>query len=230
MRHSRLFQFALAWLIAGSLVSCESLPATRVVYQDQATSVQLRDDPRAGSGHSHPAVMTAGRIAQILFGIRVKKRGDPIVSIVTGQPEGLQAFSNAEVEALAPALSRALAVATPQEIVTFYRRYSDANLGLGVTSGGLFLEGHQLYFVLANFRNRPSDVLSQAVTYEFDPLADPLMSLKAMSFAALFVPPEALLPSDVPLVWRYEDPGKFFVVDLDRLPQEPRVPSPTPSR
>lgn len=174
--------------------------------------------------------MTSGRIAQILFGIRVKKRGDPIIGIVTGQPEGLQAFSNAEVEALAPALSRALAVATPQEMVTFYRRYSDANLGLGVTSGGLFLEGHQLYFVLANFRNRPSDVLSQAVTYEFDPLTDPLMSLKAMSFAALFVPQEALLPSDVPLVWSYEDPGKFFVVDLDRLPPEPRVPSPAPSR
>lgn len=169
-------------------------------------------------------------MAQILFGIRVKKRGDPLVSIVTGQPEVLQAFSNAEVEALAPALSRALAVATSQELVTFYRRYADATLGLGVTSGGLFLEGHQLYFVLANFRNRPSDVLSQAVTYEFDPLADPLMSLRAMSFAAFFVPPEALLPSDFPLVWSYEDPGKFFVVDLDRLPPEPHIPPPAPPR
>ena len=230
MRHSRLFQFTLAWLVAGSLMACESLPATRVVYQDQATSVQLRADPRAGSGHSHPAVMTSGRMAQILFGIRVKKRGDPIVSIVTGQPEDLQAFSNAEIATLAPALSRALAVAAPQEIVAFYRRYSDANLSLGVTSGGLFMEGHQLYFVLANFRNRPSDVQSQAIANEFDPVTDPLMSLRALSFAALFVPQEALLPSDVPLVWSYEDPGKFFVLDLDRLPPEPRASSPVPSR
>lgn len=212
--------------MVGSLVACESLPPPRLVYQDPATQVQVRHDRLAGSGHSHPAVITAGRMAQILFGVRVRKRGDPVLSIMTGRPEEVQAFSNAEVEALAPALSKALAVASSQEIVTFYRRYSDAGLGLGVTSGGLFMEGHQLYFVLANFRNRPSDVQSQAIANEFDPVTDPLMSLRAMSFAALFVPAEALVPSEVPRVWSYEDPGKFLVVDLDRLPPEPSL---TPS-
>lgn len=223
----RSAQSTLIWLIAGSLLACESGPATRPVYQDPITSVQVREDRLAGSGHSHPAVMTAGRMAQILFGIRVKKRGDPVIGILTGQPEEAQAFSNQEVETLAPALSRALAIAAPQEIVTFYRRYSDPGLGLGVTSGGLFLEGHQLYVVLANFRNRPSDVQSQAIANEFDPVTDPLMSLRAMSFAAVFTPASALVPPDVPLVWRYEDPGKFFVVDLDRLPPEPRLTPPS---
>jgi len=223
----RALHSTLIWLLAIGLAGCESLPATRLVYQDQMTQVQVRNDRLAGSGHSHPAVVTAGRVAQILFGIRVKKRGDPIIGILTGQAEEVQAFSNQEVEALAPALSRALAIATPQEIITFYRRYSDAGQGLGVTSGGLFLEGHQLYFVLANFRNRPSDVLSQAVVYEFDPVNEPLMSLKAMSFAVHFVPADALVPSDTPLVWRYEDPGKFFVLDLDRLPPEPRLTPPS---
>jgi hypothetical protein len=193
------------------------------MYQDEATLIQLRADPQAGSGHSHPAVITAGRMAQILSGVRVQTRGDPILGIVTGKPEETPAFSIVEIEILAPAWSKALASASPHEIATFYRRYSDANLGLGVTSGGLFIEGHQLYFVLANFRNRPSDVLSQAVTYEFDPVTDPLMSLRALSFAALFSPAEALVPPDVPLVWRYVDPGKFFVVDFDRLPPEPEV-------
>lgn len=227
----RAVRIAISWelLLIWSLAACESLPATRLVYQDEATLIQLRSDPQAGSGHSHPAVITAGRMVQILSGIRVQKRGDPILSIVTGKPEEGPAFSAVDIKTLAPAVSKALAAASPHEMVTFYRRYSDATLSVGITSGGLFLEGHQLYFVLANFRNRPSDVLSQAVTYEFDPMTDPLMSLKAMSFAALFSPAEALVPPGTPLVWRYVDPGKFFVVDLDRLPHEPQnLPSAPP--
>jgi hypothetical protein len=147
---------------------------------------------------------------------------------MTGKPEEVPAFSQVDIEILGPALSRALGTASPHEIVTFYRRHSDATLSMGVTSGGLFLEGHHLYFVLANFRNRPSDVQSQAIANEYDPLEDPLMSLRALSFAVLFTPAGALAPPDTPLVWKYMDPGKFFVLDLDRLPPEPAIHPPIP--
>ncbi|MEW6545250.1 MAG: hypothetical protein AB1411_16800 [Nitrospirota bacterium] len=192
--------------------------------------VQLRNDPLAGSGHSHPTKVTAGRMTQILRGVRVQRRGDPVLGIVTGKPEEVPAFSSSEIPALAGALSQALATASPHEMVAFYRRYSDASVSVGVTSGGLFMEGHQLYFVLANFRNRPSDVMSQAVATEFDPSSDPLMSLKARSFAVRFHPPGALVSSDFPLVWKYVDPGKFIVVDLDRLPPETELSASTPLR
>lgn len=200
------------------LSACESLPQPRMAYQDEATQIQLRHDGQAGSGHSHPARVSADRMTQILQDLRVQKRGDPVFGIVTGNPEEVPAFSVSEIRTLAPALSKALAAASPQEIVTFYRRTSDQVSSVGVISGGLFLEGHQLYFVLANHRNRPSDVMSQAVSTEFDPTTDPLLSLKARSYAVKFRWPEALVPDDTPLVWRYVDPGKFMVIDLDRLP------------
>jgi len=200
------------------LSACEALPQPRLAYQDEATLVQLRHDPQAGSGHSHPVKVAAERMAQVLQEVRIQKRGDPVFGIVTGQPEERPAFSTAEIQTLAPALSQALALASPQEIVTFYRRTSDQVASVGVTSGGLFMEGHQLYFVLANHRNRPSDVMSQAVSTEFDPAADPLMSLKARSYSVKFRAPHALVSDETPLVWRYVDPGKFIVIDLDRLP------------
>lgn len=224
LRETRLFA-VLGCLVLGSLVACESIPAPRLAYQDQTTVVQLRNDPQAGSGHSHPSKVTVGRMTQVLRGVRVQRRGDPILGLMTGKSEELPAFSSAEIQTLAAALSQALGAASPYEMVTFYRRNSEANGGIGSTSGGLFMEGHQLYFVLANFRNRPSDVMSQAVSYEFDPMADPLMSLRARSFSITFSHAGALVPSDEPLVWKYVDPGKFVVVDLDRLPPEQDISS-----
>lgn len=224
MRETRLLA-VLGCLALGGLAACESVPDPRLAYQDQTTMVQLRNDPQAGSGHSHPSTVTVERMTQVLRGVRVQRRGDPILSLVTGKSEELPAFSSAEIQILAAALSQALAVASPYEMVTFYRRNSEGNGGVGSTSGGLFMEGHQLYFVLANFRNRPSDVMSQAVSYEFDPMADPLMSLRARSFSITFSHTGALVPSNEPLVWKYVDPGKFFVVDLDRLPPEPSLSS-----
>lgn len=208
-----------------ALAACESLPQSRLAYQDEATLIQLKSDALAGSGHSHPAKVAPARMMQVLREISVLRRGDPVLGIVTGRPEEVPAFSAADVQILAPALSAALALAGPQEMVTFYRRYSDHVTSLSVTSGGFFMEGHQIYFVLANFKNRPSDVMSQAVSSEFDPAADPLMSLKARSFSVKFRSPGALVPGDTPLVWRYVDPAKFIVVDLDRLPVNTEVSS-----
>ena len=166
----------------------------------------------------------------LLRGIRVQNRPDPILGLVTGRPETMTAFSSNEIDVLAPQLSDALASAGPRELVTFYRRVSDAGIGLGVTSGGLFVQDHYLYFVLANYRNRPADVMSQAVTYEIDPSDDPLLSLRAMSFAVSFTPPEAVAGSESKERWRYVDPGKLIVVDLQRLPDHIPPLSQAPAR
>ena len=100
---------ALLWPLIGfaigSLVACESVPEPRLTYQDHATVVQLRNDPQAGSGHSHPTKVTAGRMTQVLRNIHVQKRGDPVLGIITGKSEELPAFSAAEIQTLASALS-----------------------------------------------------------------------------------------------------------------------------
>ena len=58
--------------------------------------------------------------------------------------------------------------------------------------------------------------MGQAVSYEVDPVDDPLFSLRAMSFGVTFVPAEAQVKQD-PKRLRYEDPGKVVILDLQRL-------------
>ncbi len=226
MKCFRAMAASAAGLMAGSLMSCNSvqLPPPRPVYKDAMTVVELRSDPRAGDpGHSHPFRLPPERLMAVLSGIHVQMRGDPIISLITGKPEPVPAFSREEVLALAPALSQALETASPGELVTFYRRVSDRTLGLGFTSGGLFVEHQALCFILANHRNRPSDAMShtQAITYEIDPVDDPLFSMRAMSFAVSFSPPEAVMPKALRPRWDYVDEGKVVVVDLERLPFQP---------
>ena len=202
--------------VSEGLVSCASLPPPRTVYQDSLTTVQLREERRTDQAYSHPVSVTNEQMIAILSGIRVQKRGEIIMNIVTGDPEAEPVFQQSEIQAMAPKLSQALSMATPKEIVTFYRRISDPNIGVIITSGGLFVNEQHVYFILANHRNRPSDVMSQAVSYEVDPMDDPLFSLRARSFGVTFVPGEVQVKQDTKRV-RYEDPGKVVILDLQRL-------------
>jgi len=72
--------------------------------------------------------------------------------------------------------------------------------------------------------------MSQAVTYEVDPVDDPLLSLKAMSFSVSFSPPEAVSQPASQERWRYIDPGKVVVVDLEQLRRQPEPVSSLPGR
>jgi hypothetical protein len=221
---------AVGMLIA---LSCShmDLSASRVVYNDAVTLVSLRADSKSGEfGHSHPGRLTTEQMRIVLNGIRVQDRKDPLLSLVTGKPDPVPAFSVEEIRTLAPALSKALELVGPKELVTFYRRVSDESVGLGFTTGGLFVEHRALYFILANHRNRPSDGMghAQAVTYEFDPVNDPLFSIRASGYKVLFSPSEARVAKELWPSWDYVDPGKVAVVDLDRLLLEPQPGSPSP--
>jgi hypothetical protein len=88
-------------LLPECALACRSLAPPRPVYRDLSTTVELRVDPQAGPGHSHPVTITPEQMARILSGVRVQKRQDPLLSVVTGQPEVMPAFSRAEVQPLA---------------------------------------------------------------------------------------------------------------------------------
>ncbi|MEW6248582.1 MAG: hypothetical protein AB1555_18010 [Nitrospirota bacterium] len=218
---------AISALLLSVEIGCNSLPPPRPVYQDQLTSIQLRVDAQAGGGHTHPASISPERMAGILAGIRVQKLQDPVFRLVTGEKPLGPAFSAEEIRVIAPQLSRALALATPREMATFYRRFSNANVGLAVTSGGLFVRDGRLYLVLANHRALPSDLMRQVnPAYEMDPVDAPLLALRAGDFKLSFSPPEAEvhLP-DGQRGWNYPDPAKVLVVDLFLAQKRPELPA-----
>ncbi|WP_447980505.1 hypothetical protein [Candidatus Nitrospira bockiana] len=214
-----------------SFVGCETVPPPRDIHRDALTVVQVRPVTSSTPPYSHPATLSTDQIARILSGLRVQKRGDPILSLVTGEAEETPAFSSTEIQALAPRLGEALAQASPRELVTFYRRYSDSTVGLAITSGGLYVRGSELYVILANARNRPAEVLGhqQAMMYDIDPLDDPLFSLRPASFNLTFTP-AAAVRSDHPERRGYIDPSKMIVLDLAQLTVSPPRPAEPPSR
>lgn len=204
-------------IIAVSLVAgaCATPPPPRVLYKDSVTVVQLQRDLRSGEGHSHPATVSAALMSQVLSGLRVQKRGDLVLSLLTGDRETVPAFTAKEIGDLASKISEALAIAKPTEVVGFYRRVSDESLGLGVTSGGVLVRNGLLYVVLANHRSRFADVMREGTSYELDPVRDPLQSLRSRAFKVSFFVERAVAHPPDP--WDYIDPGKMVVLDLQTL-------------
>jgi hypothetical protein len=210
-----------------SVSACAAGPAPRVLYKDATTVVQVQHDVHARSGNSHPATLSVQTIKQVLTGLRVQRRGDIVLSLVTGEEEAVPAFSNGEIDDLAPRISQALANATPTELVGFYRRVSDSGLGLGVTSGGTLVRDGLLYVVLANHRSRFSDAMREGLSYEVDPIRDPLLSLRSRAFKLTFVTDRAVAHPVKP--WDYIDSGKVVVLDIQTLESVFR-PTPTSPR
>lgn len=163
----------------------------------------------------------------VLKGMKVlSRRGGVIANIIVGADQGEPAFLAHEVFALAPALSNALAEAKPNELVTFYRRFSDANTALAVTSGGLFVQDHYLYFILANNRNSPLDAININYVYDYDPINDPLQPITRNSFRASFEPGFVLVREEDHRPWPYVDPGRVLVIDLNLLAKDSQSHAP----
>ena len=196
---------------------CSTAPPPRTSYQDPVTSIRLYIDEQAGTGHTHPGNVSADQMAQVLNGIRVVPRSGYISSLITGQPQATSAFSSSEIQVLAPRLSRALAQATPQELATFYRRFTDASVGLGITSGGMFVQGSHLFVILANNRTLPTEGMNQNMVTNFDPIDSPLIPISRTSFRVEFTPSNAVVPRDQRSPWAYIDEGRILAIDLQQL-------------
>ena len=205
---------------------CSSPPPPRTSYQDPITSIRLYLDERAGAGHTHPGQVPPDQMARVLSGIRVVPRSGYISSLITGQPQANPAFSSSEIQILAPKLSRALAEATAQEVVTFYRRFTDASIGLGITSGGIFVQGSHLFVILANNRNLPTEGMNQNMVTDFDPIDSPLIPISRTSFRVEFTPAIAVVPPGQRQSWPYIDDGRILAIDLQQLTGDQKAAPP----
>jgi hypothetical protein len=205
---------------------CSNTPPPRPFYQDTVTSIRLQQDEHARNPHSHPANVTPEMMSQILSGVRVISRQGIFRSLGVGKSEQTPAFSAIEIYTLAPKLSAALTQAQPNELVTFYSRISDENIGLGITSGGLFVQDQQLYFVLANNRTLPTAGMGrQHIDYAIDPVDTPLLPISRLDFRTGFTPGTALIRDEDRIAWPYIDQGRLLVIDLIQLARDTKQKS-----
>ncbi len=127
----------------------------RVVYEDPTNFVRL--EPDAGvrpndqaTFHHHPASIGAEDMAGILRGLRVRDHRIGIHAHIAGEAPWEPAFEDDQIAVLAPRLVEALALAAPSELVTFYISTPQTSINREITSGGLYLQGNHLHFILAN--------------------------------------------------------------------------------
>ncbi len=207
-------------LADGLLVGCAAGPPPIVIYEDAQQYVRLQFDPRAGTGHSHPASLSLDQIATILRGVRVKGN-DVIVGfgLLDNKDHG-PAFSASQITTLAPYLSQALNKASPVDLATFYLVIRDSTKGPLITSGGVFVRNSHVYIILANTRTSPSTVQYET-TYEPSTKDQPLLPLTRFKYTAHFDPPDAQLPTiqtqKADGYPGYLDEAKLIVIDLARL-------------
>lgn len=218
-------------------VGCAAGPEPIVVYEDQRTSVWITFDPKAGSGHDHPAALPPQQIARVLSGIKAIGR-DVSGLILFKDKEGYSVFPPSQISLLSPHIAKAFTKASPQDMVTFYLVTRDGG-GIYATSGGVFYRRGHLYVILANAHTSSSSVQYES-TYEPNLREQPLLPIARYKFEASFEFKDAWIPNSEAKRQdqydaSYEDESKLLVIDLSRLPAEPAsapppalVPTPRP--
>jgi hypothetical protein len=198
MKNSGLVVLFGIALILG-FTACQNRPfLTGSIYEDQSLFVRLAIDHTVGGGHSHPASMTTEEMTTVLSGIMVEEPSSLIPSVpLPGkdkEPSRHPAFRAAEINFLAPLLAKGLNTARPEEVVTFYWITQQPASIEQVTSGGVFIDGDHLHFLLSNYRS-PTRYPPDAETMQsLDGRSTPLQPLVPQETLLTFNPITALVP------------------------------------
>jgi hypothetical protein len=129
----------------------------RVVYEDPVNYVRLEVDDAVlpewpPSAHAHPKSMGAEEVARILGGISVKEHRIWLQKWLQGEAPLIPAFRQEELALLSQQIAEAFAAAKPEERVTFYLSQPQTSVKRVITTGGLYVHGTELHFILGNWQ------------------------------------------------------------------------------
>ena len=141
-------------LLAGCAIP---LVPYRAVYEDPVNYVRLEVDEAVlpewpPSAHAHPQAMGAGEVARILGGISVKEHRIWLQKWLQGEAPLMPAFRPEELALLSQQIAEAFVLAQPDERVTFYLSQPQTSVKRIITTGGVYLHGTELHFILGNWQ------------------------------------------------------------------------------
>lgn len=188
--------FLLAWsslLVVGCAIP--HVPS-RVVYEDPVNYVRLEQDAEVldewpVSYHAHPVTMSPQTLRTILLGIKVREHRTPPQRWMQGEAPLVSAFTDEELDLLSLRISEALADAKHNERVTFYMSQPQTLARRTITTGGLYVHGTELHFILGNWRiiyGIPAYGMIYDRRYPMRPTA-------AKGFDLIFDPAGAVIPT-----------------------------------
>lgn len=152
---------AAALLLAG----CAAKNVTTPIHRDGRVTVwlehQLDDAGRpVEAGYRHPATLAPDDAGAVLRSLRVRRDPGVVERLLAPQRDAIEAaFSEDEIELLAPPIAQALAAATSADRVNFRFEHRRGLFRGGTTSGTLFMTEERLQVRLGRYRHAaPPDV------------------------------------------------------------------------
>ena len=133
--------------------------------------------------------MRAEDVARILGGISVKEHRIWLQRWLQGEAPLVPAFRPEELGLLSRQIAEAFAAAKPDERVTFYLSQPQTSVKRIITTGGLYVHGTELHFILGNWQ-----ILYGIPTYGM--IYDrryPMRPTAAKGFDLFFEPGEAMI-------------------------------------
>jgi hypothetical protein len=188
---SRLTPYAVLFLVGCAI---PHVPY-RTVYEDPVNYVRLEVDDTVlpewpPSAHAHPKEISAEEVARLLRGISVQEHRIWLQKWLQGEAPLVPAFRPEELALLSSQIAEAFALAQPNERVTFYLSQPQTSVKRIITSGGIYLSGTELHFILGNWQiiyGIPTYGLIYDRRYPMRPTA-------AKGFDLFFDPGEATIP------------------------------------
>ena len=154
-RCSRLMVLAAA-VFAAAGCAIPQVPS-RTVYEDPVNFVRLELDanvlPEWPPGHfTHPAQFSHEQVRRVLMGLTVQEHRTMVQRWIGGDSRRVPMFRDAEIMILVPQLMEALRLARENERVTYYLSQPQTSVKRTITSGGLYIRGTELHFILGNWQ------------------------------------------------------------------------------
>jgi hypothetical protein len=130
---------------------------SRTVYEDPVNFVRLEVDgnvlPEWSPGHfNHPAQFSHEEVRRILMALTVQEHRAAVQRWLGDDSRRLPTFRDAEIATLVPQLVEALRMARYNERVTYYLSQPQTSVKRIITSGGLYVKGTELHFILGNWQ------------------------------------------------------------------------------
>ena len=192
---------------------------SRIVYEDPVNYVRLEEDADVlaewpPTHHAHPFTIEPSKVRAILAGMKVQEHRTAPQRWFLGESPVVPAFTDEEITLLSAQLAGALAEATYQERVTFYLSQPQTFARRIITTGGLYIHGKELHFLLGNWRiiyGIPAYGMIYDRRYPMRPTA-------AKGFDLLFQPADAVIPLRNSLLdGIFANAKDELVVDLTKL-------------
>ncbi|MBX3332043.1 MAG: hypothetical protein KF722_16680 [Nitrospira sp.] len=147
----------LLLLSLGFLAGCAGTPSTpqMVIYQSGLDRIHLENDP-GSIVNTHPTTLIPSEVGSLLRGVRVWKQRNLVHRLYSGEAERTRAFRNEEVAVLAPALSKALELASPDQRIYFHLGHVTEYGEKETTAGWVSIRENLLYLALREVHDRHS--------------------------------------------------------------------------